>query len=85
MGFRATPGVLIQEDFSAFDAPWRGELVRGGPTARAGEFALPEGPGLGVELDLGTCARHPYQRNSFPSLWDDRWIKEFTKARVDGA
>jgi galactonate dehydratase len=71
--------VCLQENFAEYDVPWRGELVRGGAEVRGGEFALPEGPGLGVELDPGACARHPYRKNSFPSLWDARWIKEFTR------
>jgi galactonate dehydratase len=73
----ATPGVLIQEDFSAYDVPWRGELVRGGAAVRSGEFALPDGPGLGVELDEAACARHPYRKDPFPSLWDRKWVSEF--------
>ena len=75
-----TPAVLVQEDFSAFDVPWRNELVRGWDLARAGEFLLPEGAGLGIDLDLGACARHPYRKNTFPSLWDARWVDEFTKS-----
>jgi galactonate dehydratase len=77
----ATPGVLVQENFAEYDVAWRKELVRGWDPVRGGELALPEGPGLGVELDVEACARHPYQKNSFPSLWDERWLAEFTKSR----
>jgi galactonate dehydratase len=76
----STPGVLIQENFAEYDVPWRNELVRGWNPIRRGEFLLPEGPGLGIELDADACARHPYRKNTFPSLWDGRWIDEFTKA-----
>jgi galactonate dehydratase len=77
----ATPNVLVQENFGDFDVPWRRELVKGWhPTA--GEYALPDRPGLGIELDDAVCARHPYKKSSFPSLWDDRWLKEFTKGRT---
>ncbi len=75
----ATPNVLVQENFSEYDVPWRSELVHGWDRVRQGEFLLPEGPGLGIELNEEACARHPYKKNSFPSLWDDRWLKEFTK------
>ncbi len=75
----ATPGVLVQENFAEYDVPWRRELVCGWDPIRCGEFALPEGPGLGIELNVDACARHPYQKNSFASLWDDRWLKEFTR------
>jgi galactonate dehydratase len=78
----STPNVLIQENFGDYDVPWRNELVHGWNPVRVGdgEFLLPEEPGLGIELNVEACARHPYQKNTFPSLWDGRWIDEFTKA-----
>lgn len=81
----STPQVIIQEDFSGFDVPWRSELVHGWNPAQGGEFALPNAPGLGIELNLEACARHPYQPSSFPSLWDARWLREFTKSRQNCA
>jgi len=75
----ATPQVMIQEDFSAFDVSRRAEFVNGWNLFADGEFALPDKPGLGIELNREVCARHPYQRSSFPSLWDDRWIQKFTQ------
>jgi galactonate dehydratase len=75
----ATPQVIVQECFAEYDVPWRNALVCGWNPIRRGEFLLPEGPGLGISLDPAACAQHPYQKNSFPSLWDDRWLKEFTK------
>jgi galactonate dehydratase len=77
----ATPAVFVQENFADFDVPWRNELVRGWNPARGGEFALPEGPGLGIDLDAEVCARHPYRKNSFASLWDRRWLEEFTRSQ----
>jgi galactonate dehydratase len=77
----ATPNVRVQENFAEYDVPWRNALVRGWNPIRHGEFVLPDRPGLGIELDDAECARHPYRKNSFPSLWDDRWLKEFTKAQ----
>jgi galactonate dehydratase len=81
----ATPNVRIQENFAEYDVPWRNDLVRGWNPIEDGWFALPTKPGLGIELDEGVCAQHPYQKNSFPSLWDARWIKEFTKAAAPPA
>jgi galactonate dehydratase len=60
----ATPGVVVQENFAEYDVPWRKELVAGWDPVRRGEFALPEGPGLGIDLDVAACARHPYKENS---------------------
>ncbi|MDB5313064.1 MAG: hypothetical protein JWO38_7266 [Gemmataceae bacterium] len=79
-----TPNVAVQENFAEYDVPWRAELVRGWNPVRAGDFLLPDGPGLGIELDVEACARHPYRKNTFPSLWDGRWIDEFTKAGERG-
>lgn len=77
----STPSVMTQENFAEYDVPWRGELVHGWNPIDRGRYRLPEKPGLGVELDEQACARHPYQRNTFPSLWDTRWIKQFTREK----
>jgi galactonate dehydratase len=76
----ATPHVAVQENFAEYDAPWRHELVRGASLCHRGEFALPTQAGLGVELNEQACAEHPYRKHAFPSLWDERWVKEFTKS-----
>lgn len=75
----STPHVAIQENFAEYDVPWRNDLVCGWSPIQRGEFLLPDKPGLGLELNDKACAAHPYKKNSFPSLWDDKWIKEFTK------
>ena len=46
-----------------------------------GRYRLPDKPGLGIELDDAACARHPYRKHAFPSLWDRRWVAEFTQAK----
>jgi galactonate dehydratase len=79
----STPNVLVQENFADYDVPWRADLVRGWNPTREGEFRLPEGPGLGLDIDVEACARRPYKKNTFPSLWDRRWIEELTKAGKD--
>ena len=76
----ATPNARVQECFAQFDVPWRREYVFGAESWQGGEFPLPEGPGLGLELDTGVCAAHPYRKNTFPSLWDRQWLTEFTQA-----
>jgi galactonate dehydratase len=77
----STPQVMIQENFADFDSPWRQELVGGWNLARGGEFGLPDKPGLGMELDDAACAAHPFKQSTFPSLWDERWIKQFTSSK----
>jgi len=77
----ATPEVLVQEYFGDYDVPWRKDYVCGWNPVEQGHYLLPHKPGWGIELDESVCAAHPYQRNPFPSLWDDRWVKELTKSR----
>lgn len=56
----ATPNFLIQEHFRS-DVPWRGEVLVE-PLDLAGGFVRPtERPGLGVDVDEGVAARHPYR------------------------
>ena len=76
----ATPQVMVQENFGDFDAPWRDELVGGWKPMANCRYVLPDKPGLGIELDDAACARHPFVKHAFPSLWDQRWVAEFTKA-----
>lgn len=75
----STSNFMIQEAFSEFDVPWRNALVRGWNPIENGEFRIPDKPGLGLELDDAAIAAHPYQRNTFPSLWDSQWIEKFTQ------
>lgn len=76
----ATPQVLVQENFADYDAPWRNELVSGWRPMADGRYILPDKPGLGIELDDAACARHPYVKHAFPSLWDERWVAELTRS-----
>ncbi len=76
----STPQVMVQENFGDFDAPWRDALVQGWTPMAQGRYRLPDKPGLGIALDDAVCARHPFVKHAFPSLWDARWVDEFTKS-----
>jgi galactonate dehydratase len=80
----ATPNAAWQENFADYDVPWRKDLVHGWDPCRSGEYMLPEGPGLGIELNVAECSRHAYRKNSFPSLWDGGWLTDFTQKERDG-
>ena len=73
----STPNFMVQEDFSAFDVPWRSDLVCGWNPSKQGEFVLPEKPGLGLELNEAAIQAHPYVKHAFPSLWDKEWLTKF--------
>jgi galactonate dehydratase len=75
----STPNFMIQESFAEFDVPWRNDFVCGWNPLRAGELTLGDDPGLGLELDEQALAAYPYVPNKFPSLWDDRWLTDFTQ------
>jgi galactonate dehydratase len=79
----STSNVFMQENFSEYDVPWRSELVCGWDLICRGEFGLPTGSGLGIALNEAACAAHPYRKNSFPSLWDKRWLEQFTQNKRD--
>ena len=55
----ATGNFVIQEEMSGA-VPWFGEVLRGLPVMRDGAWAIPEVPGLGIEIDEVVAARHPY-------------------------
>lgn len=74
----STPNMRLLESFAEFDVGWRDTLVGGWNPLRAGTLALPEAPGLGLELDLAAIDAHPYQPLAFPSLWDGTWRDRFT-------
>jgi galactonate dehydratase len=76
----STPNFMIQESFAEFDVPWRSSLVRGGCIVKNGELLVPDSPGLGIELNEQAIAEHPYVAESFPSLWDERWVQRFTQS-----
>ncbi|MFO1143647.1 MAG: mandelate racemase/muconate lactonizing enzyme family protein [Amaricoccus sp.] len=68
--YAATTNVVLQESFSAFDAPWRRELVRNCPMPVAGRYPMSALPGLGgIELDDAVVREHPYQERALQSMW----------------
>jgi galactonate dehydratase len=76
----STPNFMIQEAFAEFDVPWRASLVGGWDPIKNGELVLPDGPGLGIDIDEEAIRAHPYVPNSFPSLWDADWLTNFTQS-----
>lgn len=69
-----TTNVKTQECFDDFADPWVREAIPGYPRTVNGYFLPPEKPGLGVELNEGVVAEHPYKQGFF-NLWAKDWQK----------
>jgi galactonate dehydratase len=54
----ATPNWLIQEGISS-DVPWRDEVVIDPVSVVDGHAAVPDKPGLGIDVDEREAAKHP--------------------------
>jgi galactonate dehydratase len=69
------PNFLIQEHFDAFNDPWTRELVTWHPEIDAanGHLSLPEGPGLGIDLDIEAIRAHPYDPNAYLNVHAEGW------------
>jgi len=67
------PNFLIQECFDDFLVPWAREIMRGVPQVKDGYLEPSGAPGLGVELDDGEIAKHPYGQDNFLRLFEDGW------------
>lgn len=55
----ATPNWLIQEAITS-DVAWRTEVVDSAVEVVNGTVAVPERPGLGIEIDERVAALHPF-------------------------
>ena len=68
----STPNFKVQEHFNDFAEDWVKQLAPGNPEVTDGHFGLPQGPGLGVTLDLDAVEAHPRQHVFF-NLYDEDW------------
>lgn len=69
-----TPNFKILEHFNDFADAGIKKVVKGAPEVVDGYFALPDAPGLGVELDTDAAAEFPQQQARF-DLWAEGWEK----------
>jgi galactonate dehydratase len=73
------PNFMIQESFLEYDDDWTADLLEDPVRIEDGFLQIPEGPGLGVELDLDVVDAHEYTGeddiehiNLFETGWEDR-------------
>jgi len=65
-----TTNVWKQESFSAFDIPWRQQLLKNCPMPREGSYQISSEPGLGgIELNDDVAREHPYREEGLESMW----------------
>jgi len=68
----STPNFKIQEHFNDFTESWVKTAAPGNLEVVDGYFALPQGPGLGVKLNLDVVREHP-QKRIFFNLFVENW------------
>lgn len=66
----ATPNFLIQEAIRA-DVPWREHVVTSPVTIKDGYATLNDTPGLGVEVNEGEAAKHPFEQEVLMRYFHD--------------
>ena len=65
------PNFLIQEVITEPE-PWKDAVAPNHPVMdKDGYFAIPEGPGLGIELDLEAAKAFPQVAGRPPAFWHD--------------
>jgi len=69
----STPNFKIQEHFNDFADSDVKALAPGNPEVIDGHFALPTGPGLGVELDIEALEARPRAQNVVFNLYEENW------------
>ena len=69
----ATPNFFIQEIFDEYNVEWERDLVSHSAEVVDGWIDIPDRPGLGLELDLTECSRHPYEKTFFLPLFKSGW------------
>jgi galactonate dehydratase len=74
-----TVNFKIQEHFNDFADSYVKQVAPGNPEVVDGYFALPQGPGLGVTLDLDAAAEHPRQDVNFDLFAEDWHRRQATR------
>jgi galactonate dehydratase len=69
------PNFLIQEYFDPFNLPWTRDLVTWAPTINPenGHINIPNGPGIGVDLNLDVALAHPYDPAAYLNVFEPGW------------
>lgn len=71
------PNFMIQEVFQTYDVEWVDDLLVNPVAIEDGDIRIPEGPGLGIELDMDVVREHEYTGESVHTinLFEQGWEK----------
>ncbi|RBI60330.1 galactonate dehydratase [halophilic archaeon] len=78
----SVPNFFIQEVFEDYDVDWKTDLLEKPLKIEDGHLHLPDGPGLGVELNSDALREHAYNEeevhtiNLFEKDWEGRSLPE---------
>jgi galactonate dehydratase len=78
-----TPNFKIQEHFNDFTEAYVKYAAPGNPEVVDGSFALPDGPGLGVELNEDVIEEHPRREIHFDLFRDDWHLRIADTERIE--
>ncbi len=80
------PNFEIQESFDEFDIGWRNALLKNPIMIKDGYMQIPNGPGLGVDLDMKEVERHlatdVNDFNLFEEGWENRNLPERNSGNI---
>jgi galactonate dehydratase len=74
----SVPNFMIQEVFEDYDVEWKSDLLEEPISIEEGHLLVPEGPGLGIELNMDEVRNHEYTGdqveilNLFEKDWETR-------------
>ena len=77
------PNFLIQEHFDAFNDDWARDLVTWNPAIdpENGHLSLPDGPGLGIDLNVEVARDHPYDPRAYLNIFAEGWERRLGAGR----
>jgi galactonate dehydratase len=77
------PNFCIQEHFDVFNESWTRDLVTWHPKIDPtnGHLTLPDGPGLGIDLNVEVARAHPYDPKAYLNVFEEGWEKRIGMGR----
>ncbi len=81
----AVPNFLIQEHFDAFNDAWTRDIVTWHPSIDpvTGHLSLPDGPGLGIDLNLDVVKAHPFDPGAYLNIFAEGWERRLGRERAE--